>query len=431
MSGEPRTIFALASGAGRAAIAVLRLSGPACGPILDALCGRRPAPRHAALRTLRNATAEVLDRAMVLWLPGPGSYTGEDCAELQVHGGRAVIEGVSDALLALGARPAAPGEFTRRAFLNGRLDLLEAEGIADLIDAETTAQRRQALRQMDGALSRLYEGWTARLRHLLAWQEALIDFPDEDLPEETEAQVLAEIAPLRSEIAAHLADAHRGERLRDGLVCVLAGAPNVGKSSLLNALTGRDAAIVSTIPGTTRDAVESRVELGGVPVLLVDTAGIRPAQDEIEQEGVRRARAHAAAADLVIEVIDASAPAQALNGAAISLRVANKIDLAPAPPAMLGISAVTGAGIPLLRERLAGLAREMIPGDAAPALTRTRHRASLEDTLTCLDSAAGAAYPELRAEDLRQAVRRIGHIGGATDVEDILDRVFASFCIGK
>src|SRR5580692_4455742 len=294
------TIFAIASGAGRAAIAVMRLSGPDSATMLRALAGRLPPPRHASLQRLRDAAGEELDHALVLWLPAPASYTGEDSAELHLHGGRAVIDGVADALVALGARPAEPGEFTRRAFLNGRMDLIEAEAIGDLVDAETSAQRAQALRQLDGALGVIYRDWAERLRVLLAQQEALIDFPDEDLPVETEALALGELAALTREIGAHLDDGRRGERLREGLVFAVTGAPNVGKSSLVNALAERDVAIVSELPGTTRDTLEARVVFGGVPVTLVDTAGLRETQDAIEAEGVRRARARAAAADLVI-----------------------------------------------------------------------------------------------------------------------------------
>ena len=301
---DAETIFAVASGAGQAAIAVMRLSGPDSHAMLAELCGRVPPPRRASFRRLRGREGAELDQGMVVWLPGPGSYTGEDSAELYLHGGRAVLTGVADALVALGARPAEPGEFTRRAFLNGRMDLTEAEAVHDLVAAETDAQRRQALRQLDGALGALYRGWADRLRLLLAQQEALIDFPDEDLPPEVEAQVAGELAALHGEVAAHLNDGRRGERLREGLVFAVTGRPNVGKSSLVNALAERDVAIVSAIPGTTRDALETRVVLGGVPVTLVDTAGLRKASDEIEAEGVRRARARAAAADLVIEVIE-------------------------------------------------------------------------------------------------------------------------------
>src|ERR1700722_2457510 len=303
------TIFAVASGAGHAAIAVMRVSGPECRRVLAALCGRVPPARRGSLRRLGD-----LDQAMGGWLPGPGSYTGEDSAELYLHGGRAVLTGVADALVALGARPAEPGEFTRRAFLNGRMDLTEAEAVHDLIAAETEAQRRQALRQLDGALGELYRGWSDRLLVLLAEQEALIDFPDEDLPPEVEARVRVELGALGAEVAAHLDDDRRGERLREGLVFAITGAPNVGKSSLINALAGRDVAIVSATPGTTRDALETRVVLGGVPVTLVDTAGLRESSDSIEAEGVRRAIARAAEADLAMTVIEAGAPLPANQG---------------------------------------------------------------------------------------------------------------------
>jgi tRNA modification GTPase len=279
---EADTIFAVASGAGYAAIAVMRISGPASRAALAALCGRVPPPRRASLRRLRDGEGAEIDQAMVVWLPGPSSYTGEDSVELFLHGGRAVLDGVADALVRLGARPAEAGEFTRRAFVNGRMDLTEAEAVHDLVAAETAAQRRQALRQLDGALGTIYRDWAERLRVLLAQQEALIDFPDEDLPPEVEAAVLAELAALRGEVAAHLNDGRRGERLREGLVFAVTGRPNVGKSSLVNALAERDVAIVSAIPGTTRDALETRVVLGGVPVTLVDTAGLRESADAIE-----------------------------------------------------------------------------------------------------------------------------------------------------
>jgi tRNA modification GTPase len=430
------TIFAVASGAGQAAIAVMRLSGPDSRAMLAALCGRVPAPRRASFRRLRGRDGAELDQGMVVWLPGPGSYTGEDSAELYLHGGRAVLTGVADVLVALGARPAEPGEFTRRAFLNGRMDLTEAEAVHDLVAAETAAQRRQALRQLDGALGTLYGGWADRLRLLLAHQEALIDFPDEDLPPEVEAQVLTELAALRREVAAHLDDGRRGERLREGLVFAITGPPNVGKSSLVNALAERDVAIVSAIPGTTRDALETRVVLGGVPVTLVDTAGLREASDEIEAEGVRRARARAAAADLVIDVVD-SAPPLAGGGrgegeARFRLLVANKIDLGGAVPAgAIAVSALTGEGLDTLRTRLADAARSLTESTGPPPLTQARHRAALHEAATRLAGAQAADLPELRAEDLRLALRALGRITGSVGVEDILDTLFARFCIGK
>jgi tRNA modification GTPase len=425
------TIFAVASGAGRTALTVLRMSGPRSGALLQALCRRLPVPRVASLRTLWGADGEKLDRALVLWLPGPGSYTGEDCAEFFLHGGRAVLDGVVDALVALGARPAESGEFSRRAFLNGRMDLLEAEAVADLVEAETAAQRAQALRQMDGALGALMRGWADRLLRLLAQQEALIDFPDEDLPPEVEAAALAEIFSIAREIAAALDDDRRGERLREGLVFAVAGAPNVGKSTLINALAGRQVAIVAATPGTTRDVLEARVELGGVPVTLLDTAGLRESDDAIEMEGVRRARARAAAADLVVMVQDASRPHDAVGAVAGRvLRVANKVDVAPAREA-LGVSALTGEGMDALREALAEIAREMTQAAGAPPLTRARHRAAMTEAVERLRTAGVADLPELRAEDLRLALRSLGRVTGAVGVEEILDSVFRQFCIGK
>jgi tRNA modification GTPase len=428
------TIFAVASGAGQAAIAVMRLSGPGSRAMLAALCDRVPPPRRASFRRLIGRDGAELDQGMVVWLPGPGSYTGEDSAELYLHGGRAVLTGVADTLVALGARPAEPGEFTRRAFLNGRVDLTEAEAVHDLVAAETAAQRRQALRQLDGALGTLYGGWADRLRLLLAQQEALIDFPDEDLPPEIEAQVLGEWAALQREVAAHLDDGRRGERLREGLVFAITGPPNVGKSSLVNALAERDVAIVSAIPGTTRDALETRVVLGGVPVTLVDTAGLREASDEIEAEGVRRAHARAAAADLVIDVVD-SPPPLAGGGegeARFRLLVANKIDLGGAvPPGAIAVSALTGEGLDILRARLADAARSLTEGTGPPPLTQARHRAALQEAAACLAGAQTVDLPELRAEDLRLALRALGRITGSVGVEDILDTLFARFCIGK
>ena len=455
------TIFAVASGTGQAAIAVMRLSGSASCAILTSLCGRVPPPRRASLCRLRDADGAELDQGMVVWLPGPGSYTGEDSAELYLHGGRAVLHDVADVLVALGARPAEPGEFTRRAFLNGRMDLTECEAVHDLIAAETDAQRRQALRQLDGALGTLYRGWSDRLRLLLAQQEALIDFPDEDLPPEVEAQVLVELEALRREVASHLNDNRRGERLREGLVFAITGPPNVGKSSLMNALAERDVAIVSATPGTTRDALETRVVLGGVPVTLVDTAGLRDATDEIEAEGVRRARARAAAADLVMVVVEAGAEARERiatgmetglepepepetppplagggqgEGASpqTTIVVANKLDLGgDAPKTALGVSARTGEGLKTLRAMLGDAARALTQAQGPPPLTQSRHRAALREAAARLTTAQTADLPELRAEDLRLALRALGRITGSVGVEDILDTLFARFCIGK
>jgi tRNA modification GTPase len=423
------TVFALASGAGRAAIAILRISGPNSAAALAALCGSLPLPRRAVMRALRDADGELLDRAMVLWLPGPGSYTGEDSAELHLHAGRAVIDAVAMSLAALGLRPAEAGEFTRRAFLNGRMDLLEAEAVHDLVAAETDGQRRQALRQLEGAQGELYRGWSDRLRGALARQEAMIDFPEEDLPPEVEAELLASVSSLRMEIVSHLDDGKRGEKLRDGLCFAVTGAPNVGKSSLINALAQRDVAIVSATPGTTRDAIETRIVLGGVPVTLVDTAGLRETSDPIEAEGVRRARSRAAAADLVITVIEAGS-ARPFAGA--GLIVANKSDLRLEPnPAVLAISALTGAGLPELRARLSAEAFALTQSSGPPPLTRARHRSALQTAARWLADAELANEPELRGEAMRLALRAIGTITGHVGVEDILDSIFRQFCIGK
>jgi tRNA modification GTPase len=430
------TIFALASGSARAAIAVMRLSGPGAGSAVAALCGGTlPPPRVAALRRLRDAAGAVLDQALVLWLPGPGSYTGEDSAEFHLHGGRAVIDGVADALVSLGLRPAEPGAFTRRAFLNGRMDLLEAEAVHDLVAAETEAQRRQALRQLEGALGSLYQDWADRLRGVLAYQEALIDFPDEDLPPEVEDQLLASLRAVRGEIRAHLDDAGRGEKLREGLFFAITGAPNVGKSTLINALAEREVAIVSAVPGTTRDALETRVVLGGVPVTLVDTAGLRETEDSIEAEGVRRALARAEDADMVMLVVEAGAEMPVV-AADRQVLIANKVDLGQPeewqlPEGALRISAKTGEGMASLRDYLASAARRMTESSGPPPLTRARHRAALLAAAGHLEDAERADLPELRGEDLRLAMRELGRITGHVGVEDILDTVFSRFCIGK
>jgi tRNA modification GTPase len=433
------TIFALASGGGRTAVAVLRISGAGSGALLDALCGRRPPPRRASLRRVRNACDETLDRALALWLPGPGTYTGEDSAELHLHGGPAVIEAVAEALVQAGARPAEPGEFTRRAFLNGRMDLTAAEAVADLVEAESAEQRRQALRQMEGALGALYEAWSQRLMQILAQQEALIDFPEEDLPADVAAALEAEMAALAAAIGAHLGDDRRGERTREGLRIAITGPPNVGKSSLINRLFARDIAIVSDLPGTTRDALEARLVLGGMVMTVIDTAGLRETTDRIEAEGVRRARARAAEADIVLAVHDASAPEAALNARAMApatgmvIAVANKVDLATGGDidGAIGVSALTGQGFERLRDALIAAGRRLTSHTGPPPLTRARHRAALETALAALTRAMAEDREELRAEELRVTLRMIGRVTGRWGVEDILGEIFSRFCIGK
>ncbi|GGF32545.1 tRNA modification GTPase MnmE [Aliidongia dinghuensis] len=432
-----RTIFAPATARGRAGVAVVRVSGPAAGASLAAIAGGVPAPRTAHLAALVDpATGETIDRGLVLWFPGPASFTGEDVAEFHVHGGPAVISGLLAALGRLAdCRMAEPGEFTRRAFLNGKLDLTQAEGLGDLIAAETAAQRRQALGQMAGGFARIAEDWALRLTRTLAHVEAAIDFPDEDLPEDLLGPARAAAEALEREIRARLADGRRGEILRDGLSVALIGPPNSGKSSLMNALAGRDAAIVSAHAGTTRDVIEVHLDLEGYPVILADTAGIRDGADPIEAEGIRRARARAEAADLRLLVLDATRPAHVVDFVALrddaTVLVWNKTDLAPVPPDGLGVSATTGAGMGDLVAALAVRAEGLLASGDAPVVTRERHRAALEECAACLGRAIVGRDPALVAEDLRLAVRALGRITGRVDVEDLLDVIFRDFCIGK
>jgi tRNA modification GTPase len=447
------TIFALSSGPGPAGVAVIRLSGPQAGPALDRLIGRRPAPRVATLARFAD-----IDVGLALWFPGPASFTGEDVTELHVHGGRAVIAALLARLADMpGCRPAEPGAFTRRAFDHGKLDLTAAEGLADLIAADTEAQRRQALRQTQGALAALYEDWRGRLIGILALLEADIDFGDEDLPGEVVNRAMQDVVGLRVEITQHLGN-QRGERLRDGFSVVILGPPNAGKSSLLNWLARRDAAIVSATAGTTRDVIEVHLDLNGYPVVVADTAGLRQSADAIESEGVRRALARAAQADLKLIVLDATnitpEPILSAEIGAESLVVVNKVDLvdAAAPPTPnlppplrgragvgaaaaglqpLSISCKTGQGLDALLDQLAQRVSGALQPGEAPALTRLRHRQALEECAAALARAEAMREPELRAEDIRLATRALGRITGRVDVEDVLDRIFREFCIGK
>jgi tRNA modification GTPase len=371
----------------------------------------------------------------VLWFPAPASFTGENVAELHLHGGPAVMEGVASALGNLpGFRPAEAGEFTRRAFRNGKMDLAETEGLSDLIDADTPIARKRALWQLDGGLSAIHSDWRTRLTKILAFAEATLDFSDEPLPADLEAGVNAEISGLSAEISRHLASSPVTERLKDGFRVALVGAPNAGKSSLLNALAGRDAAIVSDIPGTTRDILEVRLDLSGYPVLLLDTAGIRESQDPIEQEGMRRAEAAAESADLIVEVKDATAVEdEPVHEQAGRLFFWNKADLLVSSPVSHGLagSATTGLGLALLEQALTAAAKTAIESNPTPAITRARHRVALSDAHLALEQALLAPLPELAAEDLRTALRALGRVVGIVDVEDVLDQIFSAFCIGK
>ncbi|MDO8295222.1 MAG: tRNA uridine-5-carboxymethylaminomethyl(34) synthesis GTPase MnmE [Caulobacter sp.] len=439
------TIFAPATAPGRAALAVVRISGPGTGDLLTALADGRPAPRRASLRRLRDIGGALIDEALVLWFPGPASYTGEDCAELHLHGGQAVVEAAIGALSHLGARLAEPGEFTRRAFQNGRLDLAQAEAVADLVDAETAAQARQALDQLGGGLSRRYEAWRELLVESLAGLEAAVDFPDEDLPEDVAARARPHLRALLDELEAALADADRGRRVREGFRIALIGAPNAGKSSLLNALAGRDAAIVTATPGTTRDVIEIPLVLAGYKALLADTAGVRDTVEVIEAEGVRRARAWAEDADLRLWIVDASASDGHWREAAGMARpndllVLNKSDLTPGTDAAaaravgieaLAVSATSDADIAGLRRWLEERVAAALSGAEFPAATRLRHAESLKEAAERVARALAQPEPELAAEDVRLAARALERISGRLDPEAVLDRVFASFCIGK
>jgi tRNA modification GTPase len=441
------TIYALATAPGRAGLAVVRLSGPGAAAALCDLIGDLPGPRHAQHARFRDPeSGEVLDDGIALFFAAPASMTGEDVVELQLHGSRAVIAAV---FAVLGRRPrfrlAEPGEFTKRAFLNGKLDLTAAEAIADLVDAETAAQRRQAMRQLGGEFGRRCEEWRARLIATQARLEAEIDFPEEGVPAEQWARARRESAVLRNEIAAELADDRRGERLRDGVSVAILGPPNAGKSSLMNVLARREVAITSHLAGTTRDVIEVALDLGGYPVVLADTAGLRDSADTIEEEGVRRARARAASADLKLVVLDATRPeeAAALRDLidARTIVVANKIDLARGRdlgwtdalggPAALRCAATTGEGIAALIARLGAAVEASFGAGTAPLVTRARHRQALQACVEALDRFAAAALPELAAEDLRAAARALGRITGRVDVEDMLDALFREFCIGK
>jgi tRNA modification GTPase len=484
------TIFALSSGRPPAAIAVIRISGPHAGAALEALIGRIPAPRQAALAIVRDGAGEEIDQALALWFSGPNSETGEDTAELQLHGGRAVVAAVLSALGKIeGLRPAEAGEFTRRAFENGKLDLTAVEGLADLVMAETQAQRRQALRQLKGLLGHRAETWRQRLIAALALVEAGIDFSDEGDVQRKEladllSPALATARELAEEIGAVLADGNRGERLREGVVVAIAGPPNAGKSTLLNRLARRDAAIVSPFAGTTRDVIEVHLDLDGYPVTLLDTAGIRESEDPVEMEGVRRARERAADADLILWVVEpgtpppAPPPAQAgppiwtLQNKADLIATRNELksqrnefifsnkpltsnnplittlpeqrnknifnnnetEFISRETSVLAVSAATGAGIEALTAALSRWAQDFLGSSEPALLTRERHRVALraaQDALERVLSGSIDNREDLVAEEIHAAARALGKLVGRVDVEDVLDAIFRDFCIGK
>ena len=440
MDSREQTIFALSSGRAPSAIGIVRVSGPKADTALETLCGFIPARRLATLVTLKQADGTAIDEGVALWFPGPGSATGEDIAEFQIHGGRAVIAAVFEALAKIPTlRPAEPGEFTRRAFENGKLDLTEAEGLDDLIHADTERQRRQALRQMKGLLGDNAERWRRDIIEASALIEAGIDFPDEgDVPHDLLAPAQKKIAALRSEIEKTLAASAQSERLRDGLIVAIAGPPNAGKSTLLNRLARRDVAIVSPYAGTTRDVIEVHLDLDGYPVTLLDTAGVRETSDPIEQEGVRRAQERARHADLVLWVSDAgddksSAPEQGSDHAPV-WRVVNKIDTrAGNGSAQFAISAARGDGVGDLVAALGAYAADYFGAGESALIGRARHRTLLRETSDALGRAERLAGQgdELVAEELRIAIHSLGRLTGRVDVEDVLDAIFRDFCIGK
>jgi len=438
------TVYALSSAPGRGGVAVIRVSGTAALASFYALTGRNtpPAVRRAEYALFSHPeSGAALDRGLAVYFKSPASFTGEDVVEYHIHGGTAGVAVFLEALSHCdGLRPAEAGEFTKRAVLSGKLDLTEAEAVADLVDAETEMQHRLAIGQHQGSLRRLYESWTENLAKILAHQEAEIEFPDEDMPDGIAEGLLPQITALAAEIRAHLDDARKGERLRQGVRVVILGPPNAGKSSLMNALAQRDIAIVSDLAGTTRDIIEAHLNLGGYPVIVTDTAGLRAeTADAIEKEGMSRARARAAEADLKIVLFEAAAGLAETEREMIdtdTLPVANKTDLAAeaaVPDGAIGLSVKTGAGMKELLDRLtAEVARRYaLPRDHAPLLTRQRHRDTLEECYTCLEKSLTAPLPELAAEDLRLALRALGRLTGRVDVESLLDVIFRDFCIGK
>jgi tRNA modification GTPase len=435
------TIFALASANGRAGVSVVRISGPLASLVLRELSGNLPEPRHASLKRL-SVNGEVIDQALVLWFPSPKSFTGEDCAELHIHGSKAVSDKLFEVLQGLGLRHAEAGEFSRRAFQYGKLDLTQAEAIADLIDAETEAQRKQALRQLEGSLRADYEAWRQVLIKCLAQIEVYIDFPEEDLPYTLIDQVLQHIGGLCDELSHALDTAKRGLQIREGYKIAIMGEPNTGKSSLFNALLEREAAIVTPVAGTTRDIIEAPMILGSYKVRLYDTAGLRETDDLIEAEGIRRAKAISVDSDLRLWVIDPELtgfdPSSVTNkcdfiifnkAESSAQRLPEHIDQLPC----FITDTKSGMGIEDLRHALTHHVELALSYSGFPAATRERHNERLRAMLSILTSLYGRQtfVPELASEDIRLALGQFDALFGRHDIDDVLDIIFSSFCIGK
>lgn len=433
------TIYALSSGLGKGGVAVIRVSGNNVLTVLSRLTGLKdPKPRYAYFKSIQASNGTVIDHALILYFKGPYSFTGEDVVEFQVHGGRGVIQAL---MMALGeipeCRPAERGEFSRRAVINGKMDLTEAEGLLDLINAETERQRAQALGQMEGRLGQLYDGWRDQLCHHMAYLEAFIDFPEEEIPPEKLASIDTDIRSLLESIQKHLDDNRVGERLREGFQIAIIGVPNVGKSSLINALTHKDVAIVSQTAGTTRDVVEAHLDVDGFPVILADTAGLREQAEAIETEGIRRAVQRAEEADLILHVQDGTVYPQSeslpdvLSSKTI-LTIWNKADLMRSVPTdAMCISAKTGVGIPELWKQIKTILERDFGGRDSGVITRERYRTALIECVRALTRSLSVSDLELKAEELRLAARALGRITGRIDAEDLLDVIFRDFCIGK
>jgi len=437
-----KTIFALTTGSQRAGVAIIRVSGICALDSYAVLTGKKasPKPRFAYFCDFYNpANKEILDKGLAIYFQAPNSFTGEDIVEYHIHGGHAVIQGFLNALSSMEEhRMAEPGEFTKRAFINNKMDLTEAEAIADLVDAETEAQRVQALEQLGGGLSRLYNGWADILKKSLAYQEAEIEFPDDDMPEQLSEHLIPDVEKLIKEIEEHLDDKRRGERLRNGILIAILGAPNAGKSTLLNALAKREAAIVSDEAGTTRDIIEVHMNLGGFPVILADTAGLRVAENKIEAEGIRRAENLSHEADIKLALFDSTSKEKDTETQKLvdakTVVIFTKVDKSIGVEAhkdAFKISAETGEGIDNLLEHLTQKISQTFGKKSGVSLTRERHRFALAETVEHLKRSLTASMPELAAEDLRMAMRSLGTITGSVHVEDLLDRIFKDFCIGK